>query len=118
MTLVDTSVWIDHFVNGNARLDTLLRSSEVVCHPFVLGELALGTMPDRPAVLRALRELGRVEVATDEEVMGTIESLQLHGRGIGWVDSHLLVSALLSGTYLFTLDHKLRGVANELGLLA
>jgi predicted nucleic acid-binding protein len=117
--LVDTSVWIDHLRAGNAVLERLLDRGGVLAHPFVVGELALGNLRQRDIVLGALRQLPRAVVASDEEVLGFIAASRLFGRGIGYVDAHLLASARLTpnGT-LWTRDRRLRVVAAQLDLAA
>ena len=116
MVLADTSVWLDHWRHGNQRLATLLSEGRVVVHPFVLGEIALGTVTPRAEVLRRLSKLDAPRVAQHGEVMALIEGTPLWGRGIGWVDAHLLASALLDRLHLWTLDRRLSHVANELGV--
>ena len=116
MILVDTSVWVDHLRRGDAALVALLERSAVVMHPFVLGELACGSLQDRSAVLGLLRDLPAAEVATSSEVLHCIERHALHGRGIGYVDVHLLASVLLMpGAALWTRDRRLHQVADLLG---
>ena len=95
MTLVDTSVWIDHFRNGSPRLRELLEEGEVATHPMVLGELACGKLPRRVHTLRLLARLPRIPQAPDHLVLQSIESRRLFGEGIGWIDAHLLTAALL-----------------------
>lgn len=111
MILVDTSVWID-FLNGAsaaAPLSSLLVEGEVLSHPWVVGELALGHLgPRRPAILADLERLPVAPVATDAEVRRLIEERALAGSGIGWVDAGLLASALLAGARLWTSDRRLR----------
>jgi predicted nucleic acid-binding protein len=117
LILVDTSVWIDHLRAGDDSLAELLNAGRVLMHPFVIGELALAAMRQRATVLDALSNLPRAELATDAEVLGFINSKTLFGRGIGYVDVHLLASArLTAGTELWTEDNRLRSVAEELGL--
>ena len=117
MILVDTSIWVDHLRAGNARLARLLEDGEVVSHPFVIGELALGNLRQRDTVLDALSELPQANVATDIEVLHLVREEALFGRGIGYVDVHLLASIRLSpGTLLWTRDRRLREVAAWLGL--
>lgn len=116
MILVDTSVWIDHIRGDDARLAELLRRRLVVSHPFVIGELALGGLRDRKAFLANIRALPGSVVATDREVLALIENHRLYGRGIGYVDAHLIASALLApGTTLWTRDRTLAALAAELG---
>ena len=119
MILVDTSVWINHLRLASAILSELLDDGEVLVHPFVLGELALGNLRRRDAFLSDLRDLPRAAVATDEEVISLIDRQTLFGRGIGYVDAHLLAAArLTAGTKLWTRDHRLQAVAAQLGLAA
>ena len=107
MILVDTSVWIDHFRNGNARLRELLQEGEVAIHPMVLGELACGNLSRRPGTLRLLDRLPRIPQAPDHLVLQSIDSRRLFGKGIGWIDAHLLTASLLASVPLWTLDHRL-----------
>ena len=116
MILVDTSVWIDHFRRGDAQLVDLLERSNVIMHPFVVGELACGSSGDRSSILELLQDLPAAAVAEGGEVLGFIESHVLHGKGIGYVDVHLLASvALTEGAKLWTRDKRLRVVAEALG---
>jgi predicted nucleic acid-binding protein len=117
LILVDTSIWIDHLRADNSALKRLLNAGRVLTHPFVIGELALGRMRQREIILAALSDLPRAELATDAEVLGFINRETLFGRGIGYVDVHLLASArLTAGAKLWTRDTRLRHVAEELGL--
>lgn len=116
--LADTSVWIDHWRQENRRLTQLLEHDTVVVHPFVLGEIALGHVTSRTAVLTDLATLDSPRVAEHEEVLALVERRRLWGRGIGWVDAHLLASALLDRIRLWTLDAPLDRVARELGVAA
>jgi len=118
MTLVDTSVWVDHFRNHDAHLATELQRGAVVCHPFVRGELALGVLRRRQEVLSLLSELPEAGVVDDDEAMAFVEQHRLAGAGIGWVDVHLLASAILGGLPLWTRDRRLEGVARRLGVSA
>ena len=118
MTLVDTSVWVDHLRRGNERLGTLLHDGLVMVHPFVLGELALGRLRRRAEVLGLLEELPRAETANHEEVLELVERHDLAGSGVGWVDAHLLASAALSRVSLWTLDRRLAVAARRLALSA
>ena len=94
--LVDTSVWIGHFKQRNAQLVALLESGRVVCHPYVVVEVACGTPPNRRAIITLLAELESVPVATPDEVLEMTERRNLYGRGCGFVDMSLLASTLLS----------------------
>lgn len=114
MTLVDTSVWIDHWRRGNGRLSAALELGRVAAHPFVIGELACGTMPRRSTTLPLLEALPRVLTARHQEVMALLERQGLAGTGLGWVDAHLLAAATLSDTPLWTLDRALRRAAEAL----
>ena len=118
MTLADTSVWVDHLRRDRHRLAALLKESRVLCHPFVAGELACGSLANRDRFLRLLGALPRAIVAEHEEVMRLVHDRRIHGRGLGWVDTHLLASSLLEGCALWTLDKRLEAVATELGVLA
>lgn len=115
MILVDTSVWVDHFRGVEQHLQALLASRQVLCHPFVIGELALGNLRDRSMVLRHLGRLPTAVIARDGEVLAMIESSRLAGRGIGYVDAHLLAAARLSSARLWARDKRLTAVAGELG---
>jgi predicted nucleic acid-binding protein len=112
--LADSSLWIDLWRHGNSRFATHLVQGRVVLHPFVLGELALGRVPARTQTLEDLRSLAAPRVAQHDEVLALIERASLWGRGIGWVDAHLLASALLDRAPLWTLDRRLAAVANDL----
>ena len=116
IVLADTSVWVDHWRRGNARLAGLLDHNQVVLHPFVLGELSLGVLSPRAEVLQLLAALDAPRVAQHAEVMDLIERTPLWGRGIGWVDAHLLASALLDHLRLWTLDAPLGRAASSLSV--
>lgn len=116
MILVDTSVWIDHLQNGNSVLSQILEEDQVLLHPFVMGELACGSMQNRSRILADLKNLPSAATATDEEVLRLIEDRKLWGDGIGWIDWHLIASALLSTCRLWTLDLRLRSVAQHAGV--
>lgn len=117
MILVDTSVWVDHLRAGDAALGERLNRSQVLMHPFVLGELACGNLHNRGELLRLLRNLPQAIVASDQEVLFLIERNALMGRGVGYVDAHLLAAVSLGGsTQLWTRDKRLRSVAEALEL--
>jgi predicted nucleic acid-binding protein len=118
MILVDSSVWIDHLRNKDLVLVGLLDDAQILAHPFVIGELALGSLGRRDLVLGALRDLPQAAVATDEEVFAFIEQHRLFGLGIGHVDAHLLAATRLSGARLWTRDKRLRDVARRLRVAA
>jgi predicted nucleic acid-binding protein len=117
MILVDTSVWVDHLRVGDDTLAALLNSSQVLMHPFVLGELACGNLRQRAEVLALLKDLPQATIARDDEVLFFIERQALMGRGVGYVDAHLLAAvALDTAARLWTRDKRLQMVAGELGL--
>lgn len=118
MILADTSVWINHFKGGgDGLLRALLVRGEVLVHPWVIGELALGGLAPSSEAGRLLSELPRAVVAGHSEVMRAIESHSLARRGIGYVDAHLLVAVVLTmGARLWTQDLKLATVAGDLNL--
>ena len=114
--LVDTSVWITHFRRPNMDLEHLLDECRVVMHPFVIGELACGSLGRRHEVLRLIEALPAAPVATHDEVMSFVERQRLHGTGLGWIDVHLLASARLMRQPLWSADRRLREAAVRLGL--
>ena len=117
MILVDTSVWVEHLRAGEAQLSALLERSLVVMHPMVLGELACGNLKDRQTLLDLWRNLPQLTTAADAEVLYFLEQQHLSGRGIGYVDVHLLASVSLSAdARLWTRDRRLQENAEELGL--
>lgn len=105
--LVDTSVWIDHFRATDERLVDLLERGNVLVHPAVLGELAMGHIPDRQGTLKALSRLRVPRIATDAETLYLVETAKLYGKGLGWVDAQLLASAKITGAELYTRDKTL-----------
>lgn len=117
MILVDTSVWVDHLRAGDDGLVQLLEQGQVLAHPAIIGEVALGSLKRRAQVLGSLGELPQIHVATDGEVLHFIEEQELYGRGIGYIDAHLLAALRLTpGTLLWTRDQRLLAVAEQLGL--
>ncbi len=116
MVLVDTSVWVAHFRRGDIGLATLLNEGHVVCHPFIVGELACGNLKNRSGILSLLQALPMTTSAEHEEVMRFIENHSLMGKGLGYVDMHLLASAILSRVPIWTLDKKLKQFSSKLGL--
>lgn len=115
MILVDTSVWVDHLRFGDAQLAALLEAASVVMHPFIVGEIACGSLAHRASTLELLQQLPLAPVAEFDEVLGYIDRHKLHGKGIAYVDAHLLASAAIGGTKLWTRDKRLHAVAVTLG---
>jgi predicted nucleic acid-binding protein len=118
MILVDTSVWIEHLRARNDRLRDLLFAEQVLCHPFIVGELACGSLRRRGEILSLLKALPEAKLLEHEEVLNFLDARRLYGRGIGWVDAHLLASTLLTGCTLWTFDKPLRRAAAALSILA
>ena len=119
MILVDTSIWVEHLNTGASSLAWHLEQGQVLMHPFVLGELACGNLRNRQQVLTLLRQLPKAPCATDVEVLYFIDQHHLMGKGIGYVDAHLLAAVALGGTQgLWTLDRRLAQAAETLGLAA
>lgn len=117
MILVDTSVWVDHFRNGERRLADLLDRGEVLSHPWVIGELALGHLRGRTEILRLLGQLPPATIATTAELLELIERHELFGLGIGYVDAQLLAATRLTvDARLWTRDRRLRSAAVRLGV--
>ena len=114
--LVDTSVWVSYLRAGDAHLQALLQGAEVVCHPFIVGELACGNIQNRQGFLSLLQTLPQAPTADQEEVLYFIEHDRLMGVGIGFVDVHLLASARLSRLPLWTSDKSLKEVAARLNV--
>ncbi len=111
MILVDTSVWVEHLRVGSVRLQALLRDDLVLCHPFVMGELACDNLRRREQILALLAALPEARLAQHHEVFHLLNSARLYGRGLGWTGLHLLASALISGCRLWTLDRPLQRAA-------
>lgn len=116
MILVDTSVWINHLRAGNPRLYSLLENEQVVCHPFIIGELACGNLRNREEILNLLAALPAAQIAEHHEVLHLLNEKRLYGRGLGWTDAHLLTSARIVGCELWTLDFSLRRAAASLNI--
>jgi predicted nucleic acid-binding protein len=117
MILVDTSIWIHHLRDGSSTLRELLEQGQVLSHPLVIGELALGNLKQRELVLGALQDLPKAAVAEDGEVLQYISNQGLFGLGIGYVDAHLLAAAkLTAGSLLWTRDRRLADLAARLQL--
>lgn len=114
--LVDTSIWVDHFGRRDPALAELLERGEVECHPFIIGELACGNLRRRSAILTLLRDLPQSPNVEHDEALAFVDTQQLVGSGLGWIDIHLLASARLSGTLLWSRDGRLAAAARRLGL--
>jgi predicted nucleic acid-binding protein len=117
MVLADTSIWIDHFRRGDRQLAQFLDRGDVVMHPFVVGELALGSVTKLTAMLHDLQNLPKAAVANADEILKFITQRKLSGSGIGYVDVHLLAAAaLVPETFVWTRDKRLKSVAQSLSL--
>lgn len=117
--LIDASVWIDHIRSAESVILKLVDAREVLCHPFVIGEVAMGQFRNRRTFLSDLRKLRGAEVADDDEVMALVERHSLFGRGIGYVDAHLLASVFLTPeAKLWTRDKRLNEAAKRMNLAA
>lgn len=118
MILVDTSIWIEHLRRGDERLARILEQGQVLSHPYVIGELALGSLRNRERILGALQDLPQTSVPTDDEVLRFVEQNALYDVGIGYIDVHLLAAVRLSpGTTLWTGDKRLLAAGKTLGLI-
>ena len=116
--LVDTSVWIDHLRVHDAALAGVLEAGDVVCHPFVIGEVACGGLRRRREILSLLAALPRVPDVSHDEALAFVEDNALFGSGIGWIDVHLLAATRLGGTRLWTRDRRLQRIARRLDIAA
>lgn len=117
MIILDTSIWIDHARQNNDYLFELFRRGQVLIHPFMIGEVALGSLRDRDTIIASLLEMPRPQIADEEEVLSLIRNRFLAGSGIGYVDAHLLASARLTPeALLWTRDKRLRRVAEAMDL--
>ena len=119
MILADTAIWIEYFRDRNPRMRELMNSGQISIHPFVIAELALGSLHDRANTLAQLDKLASGRVAHLSELRRMIEAHSLYSRGIGFTDAHLIASCLLTpGTQLWTRDIRLRTIAETLGIHA
>ena len=116
MILVDTSIWIDRLRRGDRELAMLLEAGEVVCHPFVIGELACGSLARRNVILELLHALPRTAQAEHEEILAFIDDRRLHGGGIGLIDAHILWATVNEAHVVWTRDARLRRIAVRLGV--
>jgi predicted nucleic acid-binding protein len=117
MILVDTSIWIDHLHRSHPVMDGLLMEQQVIMHPFVFGEIAMGSIRKRSLVLGTLSKFKAVRTAREEEVLNFTAAHKLFGRGIGYIDVHLLASVQMTpGTMLWTRDKRLHAAALDLDI--
>ena len=116
MVLVDTSIWVTHLRQGSRQLEKLLMDAEVMCHPFIVGELACGNLKNRNDIISLLQSLPMASTIQFDEFLFFVDQNHLMGKGIGLVDVHLLASAQLARVLLWTADNKLRSVADLLDL--
>lgn len=116
MVLVDTSVWINHLRKSEPYLKKLLLNGDVYCHPFVVGELACGSINNRQEIISLLQSLPSTRTIDDSEYLYFIEKNKLYSKGVGYVDIHLLASSKLESVKLWTEDKRLKKIANDLGL--
>ena len=116
MILVDTSIWVSYLRTGDSHLKALLNDGKVLCHPFVVGELACGYIKTRAEVLSLLQALPMAEMAEQEEILQFIEIQRLMGAGLGLLDVHLLAAAILSRAKLWTLDRYLKAASARLNI--
>lgn len=116
MVLADISIWVAHLRTGNIGLETLLNNSRVVCHPFIIGELACGNLRNRKEILSLLQALPMATQTDPEEAIKFIDNHQLMGKGLGYIDIHLLASAIMTHSSLWTLDVRLKDISSLLGV--
>lgn len=114
MILVDTSVWIEHLRHGSVELETLLNEGAVACHPFIIGELACENLKNRDEILSLMQELPLASSVEDYEALHFIEDHKIMGKGLGYIDIHLLMSALLTRIPFWTMDKRLHEVSLKL----
>jgi predicted nucleic acid-binding protein len=114
--LADTSIWINHLRGVEAGLSPLLEDDLVLIHPFILGELSLGHLRQRSRLLHDLQLLSGLSPATDMEVLDWVEKRRLFGKGIGWVDAHLLLACLLENVEFWTGDKNLAKTGRTVGV--
>ena len=116
MVLVDTSIWVTHLRQGSPQLEKLLMDAEVMCHPFIIGELACGNLKNRNEIIRLLQALPMAATIEFDEFLFFIDKNHLMGKGVGFVDVHLLASTQLTGVLLWTADKRLKTAADQLDL--
>jgi predicted nucleic acid-binding protein len=116
MVITDTSIWVTHLRQGSRQLEKLLIDAEVMCHPFIIGELACGNLKNRNEIISLLQSLPMAPTIEFDELLFFIDRNDLMGKGVGFVDVHLLASAQLEGVTLWTADKKLKSSADRLEL--
>lgn len=116
MILVDTSIWVSHLRQSSRQLEKLLMNAEVMCHPFIIGELACGNLENRNEIISLLQSLPMAPTVEFDEFLFFIDRNHMMGKGVGFVDVHLLASAQLAGVLLWTADKKLKSSADQLEL--
>ncbi len=116
MVIVDTSIWVSHLRQGSRQLEKLLMDAAVMCHPFIIGELACGNLKNRTEIISLLQSLPMAPTIEFDEFLFFIDRNHLMGKGIGFVDVHLLASAQLTGIPLWTADKRLKSAADQLEL--
>ena len=114
MVLVDTNIWINHFKKTDAELVANLNTGSVACHPYIIGELACGNLKKRSEILALFQSLPSAPVVEPDELLSFIETNALMGKGLGYIDIHLLASAVLAGLPLWTEDRRLMRAAKAL----
>ena len=114
MVIVDTSIWVTHLRQGSRQLEKLLMDAEVMCHPFIIGELACGDLKNRNEIISLLQSLPMAPTIEFDEFLFFIDRNHLMGKGVGFVDVHLLASAQLTGIPLWTADKRLKSAADQL----
>jgi predicted nucleic acid-binding protein len=116
MVLVDTSIWVTHLRRGSRKLEKLLMDAEVMCHPFIIDELACGNLKNRNEIISLLQSLPMAPTIEFDEFLFFVDRNHLMGKGIGFVDVHLLASAQLTGVPLWTADKRLKSAIDQLEL--
>jgi len=116
VVLADTSIWIDHLRKGKESLENLLLDAEIICHPYIIGELACGQLKNRDEILDLLQALPSAPTVSNDEFLFFIKEHHLMGIGIGFVDIHLLAATRLSSSHLWTGDKRLESAADRLGI--
>ncbi len=112
--LIDTSIWINHLRNRNEILVQLLEDNQVYIHPFIIGEIACGNLKNRKEVINLLKQLPEAVITTHKEAINYLDQHKLSGKGIGWIDIHLLSSCALTSIKLFTVDKRLQKIADNI----